>query len=150
MVEISRIEADEAEAVTQVWDEMARATPDGGPLTPQGARNITRMLRAAAAHPEVFCLVARDGSRIVGFAVGQLTRDPLLPGIGGEVHELYVVPDARGEGTSRRLAEAAVTRLRHLGAGIVWKHVCVDDRDAHAFWATLGFAGDTTRFALYD
>jgi GNAT superfamily N-acetyltransferase len=150
MVEISRIKADEAEAVTRLWDDMARATPDGGPLTERGARNITRMLRASAVHPEVFCLVARDRSEIVGFTVGQLTRDPLLPGAGGEVHELYVVPAARGARVSRRLADEAVERLRRLGARVIWKHVCADDREAHEFWANRGFQGDTTRLALYD
>jgi GNAT superfamily N-acetyltransferase len=150
MVEITRIRADEAETVTRLWDQQARAIPDGGPLTERGARNITRMLRASATHPELFCLVARAGDEIVGFTVGQLTRDPILPGVAGEVHEFYVVPGARGAGTSRRLAEAAVARLRRSGARTIWKHVCVDDRDAHGFWATLGFKGDTTRFALYD
>lgn len=150
MVEITPIRADEAEAVTRLWDEMAQSVPDGGPLTERGARNITRMLRASAVHPDVFCLVAREGDTIVGFTVGELTRDPLLPGIGGEVHELYVVPDARGAGTSGRLAESAVAGLRASGAGLIWKHVCVDDREAHDFWNTLGFEGDTTRFALYD
>jgi len=149
MVEITRIRASEADAVTRLWDDMARATPDGGPLTERGARNITRMLRASAVHSEVFCLVARAGDEIVGFTVGQLTRDPLLPGVGGEVHELYVMPDARNSGISRRLADEAVARLRRLGAGIIWKHVCSDDREAHRFWAALGFEGDTTRFALY-
>jgi GNAT superfamily N-acetyltransferase len=149
MVEISRIRTDEAETVTWLWDEMVRSTPDGGPLTERGARNITRMLRASAVHPEVFCLVARDGDQIVGFTVGQLTRDPLLPGTGGEVHELYVVPKARGARISRHLADEAVQRLRRLGAKVIWKHVCRDDRVAHEFWADRGFEGDTTRFALY-
>jgi GNAT superfamily N-acetyltransferase len=150
MVETNGIRVHEAETVTRLWDEMARATPDGGPLTDRGARNITRMLRASTAHPEVFCLVARDGDDIVGFTMGQLTRDPLLPGVGGEVHELYVVPRARGEGVSRRLADAAIGRLRRMGAGLIWTHVCADDRDAHNFWAALGFEGDAIRFALYD
>jgi ribosomal protein S18 acetylase RimI-like enzyme len=149
MVEITRIRADEAETVTRLWDESAQGIPDGGPLTERGARNITRMLRASATHLEVFCLVARDGSEIVGFVVGQLTRSPVLPGVAGEVQEHYVVPSARGAGISRGLAETAVTRLRRLGAGVIWTHVCVDDREAHEFWRAVGFEGDTTRFALY-
>src|SRR5262245_4693730 len=78
------------------------------------------MLRASAAPPEVFCLVAREADEIVGFTVCQITRDPLLPGVGGEVHELYVVPHARGAGVSRHLADSALALLRRLGAGPVW------------------------------
>jgi GNAT superfamily N-acetyltransferase len=149
MLEIRRIRPDEAEAVTELWDQMARSNVDGGPLTTCGRRNITAMLREAAAHAEVFGLVAVEGGQIVGFTVARTSRHPLLPGVAGEIEEFYVTSAARSRGVSRALAEATRARLRSMGAGVVWHYVCREDTVAQGFWQHLGFASDTVRFALY-
>jgi ribosomal protein S18 acetylase RimI-like enzyme len=149
MDEIRRIRADEAELVTQLWDDACRAVPGGAPLSERGRRKIARMLHAAAEHPEVFCLVADEDGRIVGYTVGRVSGDPLEPGLVGELEDLYVVPDARDRSVGRRLAEAAITRLRDIDAGVIWAHVDADDEAAQAFWAALGLKGDVVRFSLY-
>lgn len=149
MTEIRRIRAGEAAVVTDLWDEMARSADDGGPLSERGRRNITAMLAAAADHEEVFCLVAENDGELIAFTVGRTVRDPLLPGVGGEIEEFYVTPPARASGLSRALADAAMEQLRAMGAGIIWHHVCRDDNAAQGFWQHLGFEGDTIRFALY-
>ena len=82
--EIRRIDEDQAAAVTELWDRMCRETPDGGPLTARGRRNITRMLQIASWHHETCCLVATtgtddtddtdgtDGTDVIGFVVARL------------------------------------------------------------------------------
>jgi GNAT superfamily N-acetyltransferase len=151
VVEIRRIRDDEGDLVAALWDEMNRSVPDGGPLTERGRRNIALMLRASAWHLRAFCLVAVDGERIVGFVNGTLdTGDGLLPGAIGEIDALYVVPDARGQGTSRRLAQAAVAWLREHDA--VWTIrflVCAEATDAIEFWSKLGFEADMRCMSLY-
>ncbi|MEA2269148.1 MAG: hypothetical protein QOC64_1758, partial [Solirubrobacteraceae bacterium] len=141
MVEIRRIRDDEADLVAGLWDEMNRAVPDGGPLTERGRRNIALMLRASAWHLRAFCLVAVDAERIVGFVNGTVdVGDGLLPGALGLIDALHVVADARGAGTSRRLAEAAVGWLRDQGdVATIRFLVCADDPDAIGFWSSLGF-----------
>jgi hypothetical protein len=47
--EIRRIRQDDAEAVTDLWDEAGRSVPDGGPLKERGRRNIAAMLVLAAS-----------------------------------------------------------------------------------------------------
>ena len=98
-----------------------------------------------------FCLVAVDGERIVGFVNGSLDPgDGLLPGAIGQIDALYVVHDARGQGTSRRLAQAAVASLREHDA--VWTIrflVCADAADTVASWSALGFEADMTCMSLY-
>ena len=149
MTAIRRIRAGEAAVVTDLWDDMARSADDGGPLSARGRRNITAMLTLAADHDEVFCLVAEKDGHIVAFTVGRLVREQLLPGVGGEIEEFYVIPAARASGLSRALADAVMEQLRSMGAGIIWHHVCRDDQAAQGFWQHLGFEGDTIRFALY-
>jgi ribosomal protein S18 acetylase RimI-like enzyme len=149
MVEIRRIRADEAERVTKLWDDACRAVPGGAPLSERGRRNIARMLRAAAEHPEIFCLVATVGGAVVGYTVGRVSGHPVLPGLEGELEDLYVVPAARERSIGGRLADAAIARLRDAGAGVISIHVDADDEEAQAFWTSRGFEGDTVRFALY-
>src|SRR5690349_24142645 len=106
MIEIRRIEEHEGDLVAALWDDMCREIPDGGPLRPRGLRNLARLLGMSAWHQQAFCLVAIEGATIFGFVNGRLDAgDGLLPGLAGEIESLYVVPSARGQGVSRRLAE---------------------------------------------
>ena len=70
MSEIRRIIDDgaECERVVELWDRSCRETPDGGPLSTVGRRNLARMLAMQAWHRESFCLVADLPERgIVGY-----------------------------------------------------------------------------------
>jgi ribosomal protein S18 acetylase RimI-like enzyme len=69
--------------------------------------------------------------------------------VAGEIEDLYVVPDRRGQSIARRLAQSAIERLRQEGARTIIADADADDRGAHSFWAALGFEGDMIRFALY-
>lgn len=149
MVEIRRITEPEAETVTALWDEMGQEPADGGALRPQGRRNVAAQMRGSASHPDEFCLVAIQDERVVGFVKGLTTCQPLLPGMVGEIEALYVIPAARGQGTSAELAAAAVKHLRAAGAGTIQADVCIDDKAAHTFWKKAGFSADTLRFWLY-
>jgi len=150
MVEIRCIADGEGAAVGDLWHEMCRTAPDGGPLTARGRRNIERMLDIAAWHREELCLVALDAGRIVGFAHARVSAGSgLLPGLLGELETLYVTPSARGSGTSRALAQAAVLELRARGAGVMHRLICVDDKSAQEFWTTLGFERDMVCMSMY-
>jgi GNAT superfamily N-acetyltransferase len=150
-MEIRRIRESEGETVGGLWDRMCREAVDGGPLTERGRRNLSRMLAMSAWHRDAFCLVAADGTEIVGFVNGRVTiEDGLLPGILGEIDSLYVVPERRGHGTSRALAEAAVAWLRQRGAHTIRHLSCADATDDHRFWRGLGFQPDMVCLSRYQ
>lgn len=149
-MEIRRIEQGEGELVGGLWDRMCREIEDGGPLTEQGLANLSRMLDVSAWHRDAFCLVATDDSRIVGFVNGRVdTDDGLLPGSTGEIESLYVLPEQRGAGISRALAQSAVGWLRGQGAHTIRYLSCADARDDHLFWQSLGFEPDMVCLSLY-
>src|SRR5882762_1624750 len=107
MIEIRRIAETEGDPVAQLWDQMCQEDPDGGALTARGRGNLARLLGMSAWHQHAFCLVAVDGDTLVGFVNGRVDlEDGLLPGLSGRLESLYVVPDRRGHGISRRLLEA--------------------------------------------
>jgi ribosomal protein S18 acetylase RimI-like enzyme len=149
-VVIRRVQESEAPAVAELWNSMCRETPDGGPLTAQGIRNITRMVEVSAWHHETACLVAVHDAVVVGFVMTRVDPgDGLLPCLAGQIEELYVVPEARGRGIGRRLAEQAVARLRERDVWTIRNLVCADDPAAHAFWRRLGFVADMVCLSLY-
>jgi GNAT superfamily N-acetyltransferase len=149
-MEIRRIHDGEGEAVGGLWDRMCREIEDGGPLTEQGRRNLSRMLAMSAWHRDAFCLVAVENDRIIGFVNGRITdEDGLLPGLTGEIDSLYVVPEQRAKGISRSLAEAAIRRLRDQDVHTIRYLSCADATDDHRFWQALGFEPDMVCLSLY-
>jgi GNAT superfamily N-acetyltransferase len=149
-MEIRRIREHEGDAVGGLWDRMCREVEDGGPLTQVGRRNLSRMLAMSAWHRDAFCLVAVDGEKVVGFVNGRLSiGDGLLPCTVGEIDSLFVVPEERGKGTSKALADAAIEWLRDGGAATVRYQSCVDAVDDHQFWQGLGFELDLVCLSLY-
>jgi len=149
-MEIRRIHDRESETVGGLWDRMCRELEDGGPLTEQGRRDLSRMLAMCAWHRDAFCLVAVDGSRIVGFVNGRVSsEDGLLPGLIGEIDSLYVVPQERRTGISRALAEAAVRWLRDRDVHTIRYLSCAEAYDDHRFWRGIGFVPDMVCLSLY-
>lgn len=149
-MEIRGIRQSEGDAVGELWDRMCRESEDGAPLTEQGRRNLSRMLAMSAWHRDAFCLVAVDGVLITGFVNGRVSAgDGLLPGLAGEIDSLYVVPERRGRGISRALAEGAVTLLRERGAHTIRYLSCAGAQDDHQFWQGLGFELDMVCLSLY-
>ena len=149
-MEIRGIQQSEGDVVGDLWDRMCREIQDGGPLTEQGHRNLSRMLAMSAWHRDAFCLVAMDGVQVIGFVNGRVSiGDGLLPGLTGEIDSLYVVPEQRGKGISRALAEAAVKQLRDQGAHTIRYLSCADALDDHRFWQGLGFEPDMVCLSLY-
>lgn len=150
MIEISRIEPTQAQTVAAMWDQMCREVVDGGPLTERGLANIDRMLQAASFHHQTACLVAADGDSILGFVLARIDPgDGLLPLLVGEVHELYVVPEARHRGLSTDLAEAGVSWLREHGAHTIRTLICADNIESREFWQRQGFEADMVCLSLY-
>lgn len=149
-MEIRRIHEAEGDVVGGLWDRMCREAEDGGPLTEQGRRNLSRMLAMSAWHRDAFCLVAVEDGQIVGFVNGRTSDgDGLLPCLSGEIESLYVVPEWRGTGVSRALAQAAVGWLRDQDVHTIQHLSCADAGEDHRFWQGLGFEPDMVCLSLY-
>jgi hypothetical protein len=144
--QIRRIRETDADAVVELWDRMCREVRDGGPLTAAGRRNLARMLAVTAWHRDTFCLVATDGDEVVGFALGRIdTGDGLLPGVIGEIQELYAPAGLRIP-----LAGAVIARLRELGAATLRTRVAADEPEEQQFWSGQGFEADMVVMSRYD
>jgi GNAT superfamily N-acetyltransferase len=99
-------------------------------------------LREYLADPDRVVLVARDDTRIIGYAVlirGMPDDDDvqravtLHPAV--EVSKMYVLPERHGTDASAALMTAAVLKADELGARSVWLGVNQQNRRARRFYA---------------
>ena len=78
------------------------------------------------------CLFAAPES-MPGFFIKPEYRDY------GEIRDIYVVPDARGEGLARRLINAAEERFRKMGFKQIGLYALTGNRDAIDVYERLNF-----------
>ncbi len=84
-----------------------------------------------APHMQLF--VAEAGLEIVGYFVGRAVAGE------GEILNLAVVPEQRGQGLGRWLLEQGLTRLRQAGVGEVFLEVRASNAAARALYRARGF-----------
>ena len=128
----------QADAVVAIVDAYARDAFGGRkPLPPPVRDGLIPGLRA---HPTTLVLLAYDGDQAVGVAVcffgfSTFQARPLL-----NVHDLAVVPAARGRGGGQALLTAAEARARARGCCKLTLEVLDQNGPARRLYARVGLA----------
>jgi ribosomal protein S18 acetylase RimI-like enzyme len=154
MTTIRRMRVDEASLLRHltaggVAREAAAHPEDRIGISEQGLDNLETHYRLGAVHPDQFTLVAEEeGGEIVGFVDAEIVHGRSLPGVAGEIGDLYLAESA-GPEVAEALARAAVERLRERGARVI-THTEDATRPERDPWESLGFEADVLRFSLYD
>ena len=122
-----------------------RAYCDFYAVTPSD-RMLLELARALVADPERegLQLMARDGlGKAVGFATIFWSWSTTAGGRVGIMHDLYVDPQARGQGVADRLIGACVERCRQRGAVRLEWQTAPDNRRAQAVYDRVGGVRET-------
>jgi GNAT superfamily N-acetyltransferase len=142
-VEIRPATAADAGAIARVRIDCWRATYRG--IVPDAyletmdveasAELWTRVLTARATTASVF--VAEDDGRIIGFAAGNMLKEPRHD-LSAELTAIYLRPEYQRGGVGSRLVERVARAQRAQGANglIVW--VISNNRRARSFYEALG------------
>jgi ribosomal protein S18 acetylase RimI-like enzyme len=130
-------DARDAQAVVHLIDAYARDPRGGGTPLAEDARK--RLVPGLRAHPTTRVWLAFDGARAVGVCVGFLgfstfQARPLL-----NIHDLAVLPDARGAGVGRALLAAAEAHAVAIGCCKLTLEVLEDNAPARGLYARFGF-----------
>ncbi|MBS3956003.1 MAG: GNAT family N-acetyltransferase [Clostridiales bacterium] len=113
---------------------------DGAPLAADVRDRLASGLRD---HPTTLVFLAYDGARPIGVAVcffgySTFAAAPLI-----NIHDLYVVPDARGRGVSRALLDAVSDRAITDGCCKLTLEVLESNVRARFVYEAAGFAQAT-------
>lgn len=101
--------------------------------------------RALIADPdrEGIQLIARgDGGEAVGFATVYWSWDTLIAARVGVMHDLFVIPPARGTGIADLLIEACVEECRRHGAAKLGWQTAPDNTRARRVYERVGATRD--------
>ncbi|RDH75239.1 GNAT family N-acetyltransferase [Mycolicibacterium moriokaense] len=117
------------------------------------AENLTRSHFADyLADPDRLVLVARDGNRIIGYAMlirGVPDNDDVQRAVtvrpAVEISKMYVLPDSHGAGGSAALMAEALERVPAMGAKCVWLGVNQQNERAQRFYTKHGFTINGTK-----
>jgi ribosomal protein S18 acetylase RimI-like enzyme len=129
-----------AERVVALVDAYARDPMGGGAPLPADARaRLGADLRERAARGFAVVLLAERRGEPVGVAIGfvgysTFRARPLL-----NLHDLAVLPAARGAGVGRALLDAVAVRARALGCCKVTLEVREDNATARRLYERAGF-----------
>jgi GNAT superfamily N-acetyltransferase len=106
---------------------------------------LLEVSRALIADPdrEGVQLIARsDGGEAVGFATVYWTWDTLIAARVGIMHDLFVIPPARGTGIADLLIEACVEECRRHGAAKLGWQTAPDNARARRVYERVGATKD--------
>lgn len=133
-VEVALVPATSLAQPLMVLEEALR---DGEPVPADFAES----LRSAVEARDVEVLAARADDQILGVAAVAYRLNVSAGGLFASIEDLYVRPQARHQGIGRALLEAAHERCTERGISYV--EAQVEDDEAEAFYAALGYEPET-------
>jgi len=142
----------EAERVRDLWLQMCAEA--GTPLPASSAQLILANLKQYATHQAVHCFVAEEQHTLTGFITCSVTTHPVMPGLAGEIEEVYVQPDPHRQEVRADLVRQAVTFMQAQGVSSIHTRICVgkecpEEQELRAFWQSLGWENDMTIYSIY-
>ncbi|WP_395329659.1 GNAT family N-acetyltransferase [Novosphingobium sp. BL-8H] len=130
-------DAADAARVVALLDSYARDPMGGGKALSDDVRE--RLVPGLAAHQGAFSLLAFDGDEALGLAncitgFSTFAARPLV-----NIHDMAVLPEARGRGVGRALMLAVEAEARTRGACKITLEVLSGNATAKGLYAALGY-----------
>ncbi|HMM94517.1 GNAT family N-acetyltransferase [Phycicoccus sp.] len=141
-VEVSAVGADH-EALTTLWRE---AKVDSGTSPEVCDRAVSDgRLASALRRPGVQAFVAHLDGEPAGYVITTDNPFGLAPTPEVAIEQLWVTPTARRHGVAKQLLSAVLSAAERAGCEHVVSNVPTPSREAHRFFARLGFGSVVTR-----
>ncbi|KRE41300.1 GNAT family N-acetyltransferase [Knoellia sp. Soil729] len=143
MVEVEAVPRDELSEFVGLW--LASKIDAGVPLEVATRFANDGRLQLALGRPDVYAHVARIDGRPVGYIVTTENPFGLQPEPEIAIELLFVDPASRRHGVARALLAAVATLAEKAGSEVVVSNVPTQSREAHRFFARLGFSSVLVR-----
>jgi ribosomal protein S18 acetylase RimI-like enzyme len=151
-IAIREAAAQDLPAIRTLWlkmDDFHRGLTLKLPRPEDPARQWSDSFESALGR-SAFLWVAEMGGEIEGFLLARLKRLPAHLGeaMVGEISDLYVDPEARGQRVAVRLAETAIAALRQHGIHSIEIQIMAGNHGGLAFWHKQGFHTELTQVRM--
>ena len=94
-----------------------------------------------------FLLVAKNGSRLVGFAYAGIFPEHFqVSNLVGRIDDVYVLPEFRGKGIGKKLVVQCLNKMNAVGVKAVRLQVLTENKVAIRLYEKLGFK--TNRYGM--
>ncbi|WP_353953636.1 GNAT family N-acetyltransferase [Knoellia sp. S7-12] len=143
MVEVAAVPQDEMRDFVGLW--LASKIDAGVPLEVATRFANDGRLELALSRPDVFAHLARIDGRPVGFVVSTENPFGLQPEPEIAIELLFVDPASRRHGVARALISSVASLAERTGSEVVVSNVPTQSREAHRFFARLGFSSVLVR-----
>jgi hypothetical protein len=152
MADFREMRENEAVYVRNLWLQMCAEA--GTPPGEREAHQILANLQQYATHQEAHCFVAEEQHLLIGFLTCIVTRHPVMPGLSGDIEELYVQPGPHWQTVQTDLVRQAVAFMQARGAGSIHVRIGIGEespkeKDQQIFWQSLGWENDMTIYSIY-
>ena len=105
------------------------------------AAQLSQLLKQIVSQPHLGSVwVARKSEVMVGYLIAVLVFSLEYQGIVAEIDEVFVVPQARGDGIGAALLEIAEATLTSAGCTFIQLQLGVGNASARAFYGRRGYA----------
>jgi hypothetical protein len=154
MTFIRNMHEHEAERVRDLWVQMC--AEEGTPPLPETAVSlILANLKQYAAHQAVHCFVAEEQQALIGFVTCCVMGHPVMPGLAGEIEELYVQAGPHSQTIQAELVMQAVAFMKRCGASSIHARIGIGEespkeREQRVFWQSLGWENGMTIYSVYS
>lgn len=144
-IEIYECEVEDVDdSVKELWLCLAREMFEIERLIVPSEANGDRwveFVREGLASGRNFLLVAKNDSRIVGFAYAGIVRHNFekISKIIGVIDDVYVLPEFRGKGIGKKLVVECLNKMKVVGVKVVGLQVLTENRAAIKLYEKLGF-----------
>lgn len=146
-------EAADAERIGDLWAEMvafhAALDPQTFRAADGGAERYARGILDRLVNADARVLVAEVDTEVVGYVNGviaDITTELFLPLRCGLLADIYVQAAYRRRGLGKQLVERLMLWFRSRGVNHFEWHVSAENREALAFWRSIG--GETTMLRM--
>ena len=153
MALIRNMQEQEAERVRDLYSQMCAEA--GTPLSESVASLILANLKQYATHQAARCFVAEEQHILIGFVTCCVMGHPVMPGLAGEIEELYVQAGFHPQTVQAELVRQAVAFMKEGGAGSIHTRIGIGEEspkegEQRAFWQSLGWENDMTIYSIYS
>ncbi|HZV01864.1 MAG TPA: GNAT family N-acetyltransferase [Planctomycetota bacterium] len=151
MTAIRPATAEDFAAIEPLWTKLYRAQVEQGMVLRLPERAYDDWVLALRPHLGRFaCLFVAEEKDVSGFLAGRMR--PLPRHLGGEtagyISEVFVRETLRGQGTGKRLVDAAILWFEERSVTRVELNVAVRNTRGKRFYERLGFVEDQSQMVL--